>query len=50
MSNIVKSKKTGNIVRFFPYFIWDYLSKQEAVVVKPPEWKFISIIARNTEF
>ena len=24
--------------------------KQEAVVVKPPEWKFITIIARNTEF
>ena len=50
MSNVVKSKEIGNIIRFFPYFNWDYLLKQEAVVVKPPKWKFISIIARNTEF
>ena len=50
MPNVVKSKETGNIIRFFPYFTWDYLLKQEAVVVKPPEWKFISIIARNTKF
>ena len=45
-----KSKETGNIIRFFSYFTRDYLLKQEAVVVKPPEWKFITIIARNTEF
>ena len=32
-----KSKETGNIIRFFSYFTWDYLLKQEAVVVKPPE-------------
>ena len=44
-----KSKETGNIIRFFSYFTWDYLLKQEAVVVKPPEWKFIAIIARNTK-
>ena len=44
-----KSKETGNIIRFFSYFTWNYLLKQ-AVVVKPPEWKFITIIARNTEF
>ena len=51
MSNIVKkSKETGNIIRFLSYFTWDYLLKQEAVVVKSPEWKFIAIIARNTEF
>ena len=50
MSNVVESKETGNIIRFFPYFTCDYLLKQEAVVVKPPEWKFISIIPRNTEF
>ena len=49
MFNVVKSKETGNIIRSFPYFTWDYLLKQEAVVAKPPEWKFISIIARNTE-
>ena len=45
MSNVVKSKETGNIIRLFPYFTWDYLLKQEAVVVKPPEWKFMAIIA-----
>ena len=51
MSNVVKkSKETGNTIRFFSYFTWDYLLKQEAVVVKPPEWKFIAIIARNTKF
>ena len=31
-----KSKETGNIIRFFSYFTWHYLLKQEAVVVKPP--------------
>ena len=41
-----KSKETGNIIRFFSYFTWDYLLKQEAVVVKPPEWKFMVIIAK----
>ena len=51
MSNVVKkSKETGNTIRFFSYFTWDYLLKQEAVVVKPPEWKFIAIIAKNTKF
>ena len=45
-----KSKETGNTIRFFSYFTWDYFSKQKAVVVKPREWKFIAIIARNTKF
>ena len=45
-----ENKETGNIIRFFPYFAWDYLLKQEAVIVKPPEWNFIAIIARNTKF
>ena len=45
-----KSKETGNIIRFFSYFTWDYLLKQEAMVVKPPEWKFIAIIAKDTKF
>ena len=31
-----KSKETGNIISFFSYFTWDYLLKQEPVVVKPP--------------
>ena len=51
ISNVViKSKETGNIIRFFSYFTWDYLLKQEAVVVKPPEWKFMANIAGNTKF
>ena len=33
-----KSKETGNIIRFFSCFTWDYLLKQ-AMFVKPPEWK-----------
>ena len=45
-----KSKETGNIIRFFSYFNWDYLLKQEVVVVKPPEWKFMTIIAGNANF
>ena len=44
-----KSKETGNTIGFFSYFTWDYLLKQESLVVKPPEWKFIAIIARNTK-
>ena len=50
MSNVVKKVKKQVNIRFFSYFTWDYLLKQEAVVVKPPEWEFIAIIARNTEF
>ena len=51
MSNVVKKVKKQVIsLGFFSYFTWDYLLKQEAVVVKPPEWKFIAIIARNTKF
>ena len=44
-----KSKETGNIIRFFIFFK-EYLLKQEAVVVKPPEWKFMAIIARSAKF
>ena len=45
-----KNKETGNIIIFFSYFTWDYLLKQEVVVVNPPKWKFIAIIAKNTKF
>ena len=43
MSNVMKivKKQVANIIRFFSYFTWDHLLKQEAVVVKPPELKFI---------
>ena len=50
MSNVVKKVKKQVNIRFFSYFTWDYLLKQEAVVVKPPEWKFIAIVARNSKF
>ena len=51
MSNVVKKvKKQAISLVFFHILLGDYLLKQEAVVVKPPEWKFIAIIARNTEF
>ena len=51
MSNVVKKvKKQAISLVFFHILLGDYLLKQEAVVVKPPEWKFIAIIAKNTKF
>ena len=51
MSSVVKKVKKQVIsLGFFSYFTWDYLLKQEAVVVKPPEWKFITTAAKNTKF
>ena len=44
-----KSKETGNIIWFFSYFTWDNLLKEEAVVVKPYEWKFRAIIAKYSK-
>ena len=38
-----KSKETGNIIGFFHILVGDFLLKQEAVVVKPSEWKFMAI-------
>ena len=49
MSNVVKKVKKQVISLGF-FHIWDYLLKQEAVVVKPPEWKFVAIIGKNTKF
>ena len=46
-----KSKETGNINFFFLHILLgEYLLKQKLVVVKPPEWKFMAIIARNATF
>ena len=51
MSNVVKKVKKQVIsLGFFHILLRDYLLKQEAVIVKPPEWKFITIIAKNTKF
>ena len=45
-----KSKETGNVIRFFHFFFLLYFLKQKLVVLKPPEWKFMAIIARNAIF
>ena len=51
MSNVVKIvKKQVTSLGFFHILLGDYLLKQEAVVVKLPEWKFMAIIARSTKF
>ena len=49
MSNVVKKKQAISL-GFFSYFTWDYLLKQEGMVVKPSELKFMAIIARNVKF
>ena len=50
MPNVVKKVKKQVIsLGFFSYFTWDNLLKQEAMVVKPYEWKFIAIIAKNSK-
>ena len=51
MSNVVnKVKKQVISLGFSQILLADYILKEEAVVVKPPEWKFIAIIARNIKF
>ena len=52
MSNAVKKSKETQAISlgFFHILLGDYLLKQEAVVAKPPEWKFMAIIARNAKF
>ena len=43
MSNVVeKVKKQVISLGFSSYFTWDYLLKQEAVVIKPPESQNLS--------
>ena len=51
MSNVVKKvKKQAMSLGFFHILLGDFLLKQEAVVAKPPEQKFMAIIARNAKF
>ena len=46
MSNVVKKvKKQAISLGFFHILLGDYLLKQEAVAVKPPECKFMAIMA-----
>ena len=51
-SNVVRKvkKQVISLGFFFDILRGDYLLKQEAVVVKPPECKFMAIIARNAKF
>ena len=45
MSNVVKKvKKQAISLGSFHIFLGNYLLKQEAVVVKSSEWKFMAII------
>ena len=51
MSNVLKKvKKQAISLGVFRISLGDYLLKQEALVVKPLEWKFMPIIARNPNF
>ena len=51
MSNTVKKvKKQAISLGFFHILLGDYLLKQEAMVLKPPEQKFMAIIAKNAKF
>ena len=51
MFNVVeKVKKQALSLRFFYISLGEYLLKQEIVVEKQPEWKFMAIIARNVKF
>ena len=51
MSNVVKKvEKQAISLGFFHILLGDCLLKQEAVVVKSPEWKFMAIIASNAKF
>ena len=43
-------KKQALSLGFFRILHGEYLLKQKIVVVKPPEWKFMAIIARNVKF
>ena len=45
-----KSEETGNIIGFFHIFLGEYILKQNLLVAKPPEWKFMVIMARNAKF
>ena len=51
MYNVVKkAKKHAISLGFFHILLGDYLLKQESVVVRSPEWKFMKIKARNAKF
>ena len=45
-----KVTKQALSLGFFHILLGEYLLKQKIVVVKPPEWKFLAVIARNVKF
>ena len=46
-SNVMKKvKKQALSLGFFHILLGKCLLKQKVVVIKPPEWKFMAIIAR----
>ena len=50
-SNVVKTvTKQALSLGFFYILLGEYLLKQKLVVVKPPERKFMAIIATNAKF
>ena len=50
-SSVVKKvKKQAISFGFFHSLAGEYLLKQKVVAVKSPEWKFMTILARNTKF
>ena len=51
MSNVLKKvKKQAISLSFFHILLREYLLKQKVVVVKPPVYKFMVIIARHAKF
>ena len=44
------TKQALSLGFFFHILLGEYLLKQKVVVVKPPEWKCMAIIARNAKF
>ena len=49
MSNVVNKITKQAISLGFFHILLGITLKPEAVVVKPPEWKFMAIIARNAK-
>ena len=51
-SNVVKKKvkKLALSIGFSHILHWEYILKQEVVVLQTPEWKFNGDIARNAIF
>ena len=49
MSSVKKVKIQAISLGFIYILLGEYLLKQKVMVVKPPEWKFMVIIARNAK-